>query len=196
MGKSDSVYTIGHSTRSIESFLALLAKYGVSAIADVRSSPYSRHVPHFSREPLKKALGDNGIAYVFLGDALGARSKDHNCYVNNVVSYDLLAKTSVFKQGIERVIEGSKRYRVALMCSERDPTECHRTILVSKALTEGGALVRHILDSNKFETHEETMLRVVDLLGMPRSDLLLSSEEVLEEAYKGRERQIAYRREG
>ena len=196
MSNTHTIYTIGHSTRSIESFLGVLTQYSISAVADVRSSPYSRHVPHFSREALKHELSEIGIAYVFLGDALGARSKDHNCYVNNVVSYELLAKTSVFKQGIERVIEGSKRYRVALMCSERDPTECHRTILVSKALTEGSISVGHILDNNKLETHEETMLRVVDLLGMPRTDLLRSSEEVLEEAYRGRERQIAYRREG
>ena len=81
------------------------------------------------------------------------------------------------------------------MCSERDPTECHRTILVSKALAERGADIRHILSSGEIETHKETMLRVLDILGMPREDMLNSQAELISKAYQGREKQIAYRRE-
>ena len=196
MSKANSVFTIGHSTQTVEKFIGLLAKHRVTAVADVRSSPYSRHVPHFSRERLRDTLRDNNIAYVFLGEELGARSKNVSCYVNNVVSYERLSQTSEFQHGIQRVIDGSKKYLVALMCSERDPTECHRTILVSKALSERGADVNHILGNGELEPHKETLLRVLDILGMPREDMLHSQDELISRAYEGREKQIAYRRKG
>jgi uncharacterized protein (DUF488 family) len=191
-----TVYTVGHSTQPLESFLSLLKLHCITAVADVRSSPYSRHVPQYSREDLKQSLKENGFAYVFLGDELGARSKDDRCYINDVVSYDRLSKTPIFQQGVQRVIDGSGKFSIALMCSERDPTECHRTLLVSKSLVERGMSVSHILGNGDLETHESTMLRVLDLLGMPREDMLHSREELIAEAYKGRERQVAYRRKG
>lgn len=189
------IYTIGHSTQPMEDFLRLLQKHSVTAIADVRSTPFSKHAPHFSRDHLESSLELANIAYVFLGKELGARSDDGSCYVGNKVSYGKLSKTSLFRAGIERVETGSDRFKVALMCSERDPTECHRTILVSKVLTERGVVVDHILGDGTLEPHEQTMLRVLDLLGMPREDMFNSREELIAKAYEGRERQIAYRRE-
>ena len=174
--------------------MGLLRMHGVTAVADVRSSPYSRHAPQFCIDDLKKALKDAGIAYVFLGKELGARSDKDSCYDGNVVNYQKLSETVEFNSGIDRVVTGSSRYQVALMCSEREPTECHRTILVSKILSEKNIQISHILGNGEIETHEETMLRVVDILGMPRKDLMLSPSEVVAEAYKGREKQIAYRR--
>lgn len=189
------IYTVGHSTQPIEQFLSLLKQHTISAVADVRSSPFSKHAPQYSRDELKKALKSAGIAYVFLGKELGARSEDDSCYIGGVVSYERLSKTPLFKKGIERVEDGCAQFRIALMCSERDPTECHRTILVSKILHERGADVRHILSSGEIETHKETMLRVLDLLGMPREDMLNSQAELISKAYQGREKQIAHRRE-
>ena len=189
------IYTIGHSTQPIEDFVGLLQKHSVTAIADVRSTPFSRHAPHFSRDHLERSLALADIAYVFLGKELGARSDDGSCYVGNKVSYEKLSKTSLFRAGIERVETGGDRFKVALMCSERDPTECHRTILVSKVLTERGVVVDHILGDGTLEPHEQTMLRVLDILGMPREDMFNSREELIAQAYEGRERQIAYRRE-
>jgi uncharacterized protein (DUF488 family) len=190
------IYTIGHSTQPMERFLGLLAKHRIDAVADVRSSPYSNHAPQFCKEELSASLKNAGVAYVFLGKELGARTNDASCYVNNVVSYEKLARTSLFQSGIERVEEGCKRYRIALMCSERDPTECHRTILVSKILNERGADIRHILFDGQLESHQQTMLRVLDVLGMPRMDMLDSEDELVEKAYLGRAKQIAYRRRG
>ncbi|WP_254438900.1 DUF488 domain-containing protein [Ruegeria arenilitoris] len=176
--------------------MSLLSKNHISAVADVRSSPYSRHAPQFNTDALKSALKENGVAYVFLGKELGARSEDESCYIDNVVSYQKLAKTSLFLSGIRRVEDGSQRYRVALMCSERDPTECHRTILVSRILQERGAQVSHILGDGTLEPHRNTMLRVLDILGTPRGDMLDSEDDLIARAYEGREKQIAYRREG
>lgn len=191
-----NIFTVGHSTQPIESFIALLKKHSISAVADVRSSPYSRHAPHFNTDTLKNELKKHGIAYVFLGRELGARSEDESCYNDNTVSYRKLAKTSLFLSGIQRVEDGSLRYRVALMCSERDPTECHRTILVSRVLQERGAQVSHILGDGTLEAHRNTMLRVLDILGTPRGDMLDSEDDLITRAYEGREKQIAYRREG
>lgn len=190
------VYTIGHSTQPLERFLQLLRMHDVTAVADVRSSPYSSHLPQYCIDELETSLNSAGIAYVFLGEELGARSKDESCYVDGIVSYEKLANTSLFRKGIERVEHGCDRYRIALMCSERDPTECHRTILVSRVLAERGADVRHILSTGELESHKETMLRVLDVLGMPREDMLNSQDELVAQAYGGREKQIAYRRAG
>jgi uncharacterized protein (DUF488 family) len=189
-------FTIGHSTQPVERFLELLAEHGVTAVADVRSSPYSKHAPQYSTDELRASLKEAGVAYVFLGEELGARSNDSSCYVNDVVSYERLAESQLFKKGIQRVEDGCERYRIALMCSERDPTECHRTILVSKVLNERGAEIRHILSDGKAEPHADTMLRVLDILGMPRKDMLNSQDELVAKAYLGREKQIAYRRGG
>ena len=190
------IFTIGHSSQTFESFLTLLREHAISAIADVRSSPYSSHAPQFNTGILRESLKGNEISYVFMGAELGARSNDRSCYVGNTVSYKKLAKTSLFRKGIQRVEEGSKRFKVALMCSERDPTECHRTILVSKVLEKRGAEINHILCNGDLEPHRATMLRVLDILGMPREDMLHSQDELIEQAYEGREKQVAYRREG
>src|ERR1700704_3164996 len=118
---TEAVYTIGHSTHSIEKFVELLGRAQITAVSDVRSRPYSRMNPQFNRENLKQSLSANGIKYVFLGKELGARSEDHSCYRNGQVQYDLLARTDLFKQGIERILEGTQKYRVALMCAEKEP---------------------------------------------------------------------------
>src|SRR5262249_40063791 len=139
------VFTIGHSTHSSEGFLALLRLHGVTAVGDVRSAPYSRFNPQFNRETLSESLRRADIKYVFLGEALGARSKDSSCYVNGRVQYRCLARTDLFKGGIERVARGAEEYAIALMCAEKEPLDCHRTLLVSRALVERGLVVRHIL---------------------------------------------------
>src|SRR5437773_2453789 len=115
------VFTIGHSAHDLEHFTALLVRHNVTAVADVRSMPYSRVNPQFNRETLKQHLLRAGIAYVFLGKELGARSEDPSCYVNGKVQYGLLAETDLFRKGLDRVCVGMHKYRLALMCAEKDP---------------------------------------------------------------------------
>ena len=154
------IYTIGHSTHQIEKFVSLLQQHGINAIADVRSVPYSRRNPQYNREALNEKLREQGIAYVYLGKELGGRSDDPGCYENGRVSYRLLAKTPLFRSGIERLRDGSTRNRVALMCAEKDPLNCHRTILVARELVEAGMDIGHILDNGHLETHDMTMKRL------------------------------------
>lgn len=191
-GERKPIFTIGHSTHAIDVFVAILARHGVTAIADVRSSPYSRFNPHYNREALSLYLKQQGLAYVFLGRELGARSEDETCYVNGRVQYSRLACTAAFRQGLTRVTSGAQEHVIALMCAEKDPLDCHRTLLVARALDGLGASVVHILEDGRLETHAAAMERLLTVTGVPSSDMFLSKEELLAEALKRQESKIAY----
>src|SRR5205809_759407 len=143
------IYTIGHSTHSTERFLELLAAHDVSAVADVRSHPYSRFNPQFSRERVQADLKNAGLAYVFLGRELGARSDDPSTYVEGTVQYDRLARTSLFQEGLARLNQGVRSHRIALMCAEKDPLTCHRAILVCRHLANQGIAAHHLLEDGR-----------------------------------------------
>lgn len=186
------VFTIGHSTHNIEKFITLLRQHEIGTVADVRSVPYSRMQPQFNRETLMKALEKCGIGYVFLGAELGARSTDKACYEKGQVQYHRLAQTPAFHRGIERLQIESGRRRVALMCAEREPLECHRTLLVSRELQAAGLLVMHIHADGHLESHEEAMQRLMRLLHLPEGDLFRTQDDLMEEAYRKQEARIAY----
>lgn len=187
------IYTIGHSNHPIERFSALLQGQGVDALADVRSTPYSRFNPQFNREKLRSALASAGIRYVFLGEELGARTKDPSCYdEHGRVSYTKLAQTALFRDGIERLRSGSQDHRIAIMCAERDPLECHRTILVARALERAGAAVAHILADGSLEPHEDLMQRLASQLQLGGDDLFRDPRAVKEQAYETQGARIAY----
>jgi len=184
--------TIGHSTHSAEAFLALLRQHRVDAVGDVRSSPFSRFNPQFNREVLERHLRENEIRYIFLGRELGARSEDPACYVEGRVQYARLAQTELFQSGLDRVMKGAARFRIALMCAEKEPLECHRTLLVARALVTRGQPVLHLHADGRLETHAAAMERLLDLTGVPKEDLFRSRDELLNEALQRQERQIAY----
>jgi len=192
---SDAVYTIGHSTHSADAFVALLTRHGVDAVADVRSSPYSRYNPQFNREDLKATLSEAGIEYVYLGDELGARAKDRTCYVGGRVDYERLAATPLFQRGLERIAAEAEQRRVALMCAEKDPLACHRTILVARHVVARGIAVRHILEDGRLEDHDAAMTRLLADLGWPEQDLFRTREQIIEDAYRHKGREIAHEEE-
>lgn len=187
-----SIFTVGHSTQSIEAFIALLTQHGITAVADVRSAPFSRFNPQFNKDELARELKANGIQYVFLGRELGARSDDKSCYENGRVKYERLARTGLFKEGIDRVRRGAAEHRVALMCAEKEPLECHRTLLVARELDEEGLDIQHILSDGQLEPHKQSMERLLDVTGLPREDLFRSREDLLAEALSIQEKKIAY----
>ena len=135
------ILTIGHSNHPIEHFLALLQGAGVTAVADVRSAPHSRHVPQFNHDALKAALREAGIAHVYLGKELGGRPQNKQQYRDGVADYEKIAATEAFQAGLRRVLDGAATHRVALMCAEQYPLDCHRCLLVGRALAAGGARV-------------------------------------------------------
>jgi uncharacterized protein (DUF488 family) len=188
------IYTIGHSNHTLDKFVELLKGHQIDAVGDVRSSPYSAWLPHFNRETLKEALSRAGILYVFLGDELGARRSESEAYNDKgVAEYGRIARLSTFQEGLNRVLSGGSRYRLALMCAEKDPLECHRTILVVRELRSRAVDVEHILEDGSLETQVAAEDRLMREEKMPDSDLFESKEGLLERAYLLRGRKIAYR---
>ena len=161
------LFTIGHSTQTWEQFLELLTRHRVEAIGDVRSSPYSARFPQYNRDMLDRALRAANIRYVFLGDELGARRAERECYVDGVARYDRIARTAAFRAGLERVQTGVARFRLALMCAEKDPLECHRTILVCRQF-RNDLDIRHILSDGSLETHADAETRLIGRGKSPR----------------------------
>jgi len=188
----DTVFTIGHSTHTLERFIALLRQHEITALGDVRSKPYSRLNPQFNREDLKRSLRACDIAYVFLGQELGGRSQDPGCYERGKVQYDRLAQTESFRNGLRRVQEGVRKYRLAIMCAEKEPLECHRTILVARHLTALGLDVLHIHADGKLESHADALSRLAQMLNLSERDMFRSCEELLNDAYRRQEERIAY----
>jgi len=186
------VFTIGHSTHSWERFVALLRSANVTAIADVRTSPYSRLYPHFNRDDLREELRLDGFSYVFLGKELGGRPSERGFYCEGIADYEKMAQANEFTKGLERVIEGAKKYRIALMCSERDPLDCHRCLLVGRALARCGVRVNHILDDGQIVSHTEIEDKLLELSGRDTDDFFAPRAERLETAYRERARKVAF----
>jgi len=186
------VFTIGHSSHTIEAFIDLLHLHAITGLADVRSSPYSRMCPQFNREQFKAVLEKHNIAYVFLGKELGARSEQSECYKNGKVQFDILARQPLFLKGLDRVMNGMEKYRITLMCAEKDPISCHRTILVSRQLHNRGIVVKHIHYDGSIETHSQVEKRLLENLNMEERDLFRSEKEILDEAYIKWGDRIAY----
>lgn len=164
------LFTIGHSNLSIDVFIALLQKHGITAVADVRSHPYSRYLPHFNKSELEAALRNAGIEYRFLGQELGARPNDLSCYVDGKALYENIAATQLFEQGIKRLLTGIKNYKIALMCAERDPITCHRSILVCQHLQPFNITIHHILFDGSLESHKDLEERLLKLQGLDEAE--------------------------
>jgi uncharacterized protein (DUF488 family) len=188
------LFTIGHSNHPIERFLELARGAGITAIADVRSTPASRRYPWFNQKRLAPRLAAEGIAYVPLGDALGGHPRDPRLYRDDgVVDYIAMARTDEFRAGLDRVADGTKRYRVCLMCAEREPLDCHRCLLVARALAECGFAIGHVLADATVEPHARTEERLLKLAGAS-ADLFADRGQRLADAYARRASAAAYRR--
>ncbi len=150
------LYTIGHSNHDQDYFCELLQKFAIGVLADVRSSPYSRYTSQFNSEELKAALATKGIGYVFLGDQLGGRPTDPEHFdEQGRALYHRMAASEPFLQGVDRLEGGLRKYRVAIMCSEEDPTVCHRFLLVSRVMAERGTTIRHIRGDGTLASHDQ-----------------------------------------
>ena len=135
MSKPAKLWTIGHSNHPADRFGALLQQHGIETVVDVRSQPYSRFSPHFRQSRLRELLSDIGIGYLFLGDELGGRPKEPELYDSaGDALYDRVARTEHFAVGLRRLMATAARQQVAAMCSEEDPTRCHRRLLITREL--------------------------------------------------------------
>lgn len=188
------VYTIGHSNHSWEEFVKLLLRHRIDQVADVRSSPYSRYVTHFNHQELQQSLEDIGIGYAFLGGELGGRPADRSCYdADGQVLYDRVAETDAFDDGIRQVIRQADDSRIALLCTEKDPLHCHRTLLVARALAGLNIAVEHIRSNGNIENHDAAMARLLGLFKLsPNGDLFRSKNDTINYALALQAKKMAY----
>jgi uncharacterized protein (DUF488 family) len=193
IGADAKLFTIGHSTHPLEKFLALLRSHSITAIADVRSNPFSQFNPQFNREPLVAGLSAAGIRYTFLGRELGARREEAECYDNGVVCYDRIATTVLFRTGLGRLHQEIASYRIALLCAEKDPLTCHRAILICRHLRQEVEPIYHILEDGRLESHTQAEKRLLSLCKLPARNLFQSREELVEQAYDIQGKHIAYK---
>ncbi len=200
------LFSVGHSNQESPRLVALLRRAGVTAVADVRSSPYSRRMPRFNREPLKGVLHSSGIVYVFLGALLGGRPDDRALYDSEGrVDYERVRETTDFRRGLARLLRGLERHRVAMLCGEDDPLDCHRGLMITPALKGFGPPPLHLRKDGSVETTEAMERRLLRETGMapqveiPLFGLLLTNDDrraVLAEAYRLMARRKAFRSEG
>jgi uncharacterized protein (DUF488 family) len=185
-----ALFTVGHSNHDLERFVKLISRHEVSCVVDVRSVPYSQRCPQFNRDILENLLPKQRIRYLFLGEELGARRCETECYVEGKARYELIAKTYRFRSGIEYVERAAATERLALMCAETDPITCHRAILVCRHLRENS--IQHILPGGQLENHAEMERRMLRLFDLDHGTLFEDVDASIEKAYALQGERIAY----
>ena len=192
-------FTIGHSNHETNRIIDLLKTHKINCLCDVRSSPYSKFTPQFNKENLDAELKKEKILYVYLGNKLGGRYLDSALlYPNGVVNYNKVMEQEEFCAGINRVIGNIKKgLRIALMCAEKNPLDCHRFLLVARALAHKGVRVKHILESGEVILNEDLEKQLLqkyknefDQFSLFQENL--SEEKTIEEAYQRRNREVGF----
>jgi uncharacterized protein (DUF488 family) len=190
------LFTIGHSNIPAERFTAMLRGAGVEAVADVRSVPASRFCPWFSAKTLAPILAKAAMNYLFFGDELGGRPRHPSLYRDGVADYEAMAQRPEFQAGLDGLLTSARKQRLCLMCSEREPLDCHRCLLVARALAARGLSVGHILHDGGIESHAATEQRLLDLAGEDSDLFATGQSERLAAAYRRRARAVAFRLKG
>jgi uncharacterized protein (DUF488 family) len=190
------LFTIGYSGHTIESFIALLKSNKIDVVCDVRSTPYSKYKPDFSRRTFRQHLNAVGIKYKFFGEELGARPKDRDCYVHGQATYEKISKTEFFRTGLDRIKKGAESLNLALVCSEEDPIECHRAVLVCSNLEDIRSRIVHIHSDGRLEDQAAFEKRLVSLFGLTPLPLLQQPDDwpsAISKALQKQSEAIAYR---
>ncbi len=177
------IFTIGHSNHPLDTFLKLIGDAGVTAIADVRSVPHSRRFPHFGQKRLIEALKGVGVEYIFFGDSLGGRPTDASVWRNGRPDYTRMAQTPRVRGALADVRGRAAKTWLCLMCSEKEPLDCHRCLMVARTLAQDGADVRHLRADGSAEAHTDTEERLLTWAGKREGDLLSDVAQRLDAAY-------------
>jgi uncharacterized protein (DUF488 family) len=187
------LFSIGHSNLAASRFTAMLQSAGAGAVADVRSTPASRFCPWFSAKNLAPLLAKDNIAYLPFGDALGGRPRDPALYRDGIADYEAMAREPGFQAGLDRLIADAGRHRLCLMCAERDPLDCHRCLLVARALAARSLTIGHILHDGAIEPHAATEQRLLELESADGDLFATGQDERIAAAYRRRARAVAFR---
>ena len=194
------LYTVGHSTHPIEYFIGLLKQNNVQYIIDVRSTPYSKYASQYNSEELKTSLLKEDILYFHMGKQFGARQEKRKYYPDGYLDFELFRESEDYKKGLLSIKEGLKRYNIALMCTEKNPIDCHRAIMVGRGFELDGTDVKHILHDGSLMTQKELNDALKDMYFPDRNQLSIydavnknNDAYYLREAYRLRNKDIGYR---
>ncbi len=193
---SSRLYSIGYATKPIPTFIEQLNRYHINVVADIRSVPFSKTFHDYHQGAIQGHLVRAGIRYVYLGEELGPRSKEpHHYDACGQVQFDRLRHSSLYKQGVERLKTGIQRdYTIALMCAEKDPANCHRSLLIGYDLQRTlGMTLWHITHNGELEDQTALEQRLSHMHQLDE-DLFLSAEEAQEKAYQQQLKKTSYRR--
>ncbi len=195
--KHNILYTIGHSNHTISHFIALLKRHKINLVVDVRTLPYSRYCSQFNKNVISAALQAVNIKYIFLGKELGARPDVPECYESGCVDFKWIAGRKEFKDGLQLLLTDIGKYHIVLMCAEKEPLECHRTILICKKLKEHNLSIKHILEDGRIENHHDTERRLVKMLKIEPTLFEPEKKEsdLIEQAYDQQSQNISHRSE-
>lgn len=195
------LFTIGHTNHSQEEFLQLLRANNITYLLDVRSTPFSQFTSQFNKDVIAAFLKKNGVNYNHMGKFFGARPMDKSLYTEQgYLDFEKARASENFQKGLENVTFGlDKGFNIALMCTEKDPFDCHRAIMVARGFELKGIDVSHILPDGKIITQTELNNRLLDKYYPDRNQMslfseisALSEEEVLVLAYRRRNADIGY----
>ena len=188
------LYTVGHSNHTIEFFIDLLQRHKINIIVDVRSVPYSRYCTQFNKKNLSVVLEAANIHYIFFGKELGARPEDPACYEGGCVNFKCILKRKEFINGLKRLLECVGKYHVAMMCSEKEPLDCHRTILLCRTLRQYNIGIKHILEDGRVEDHNDTERRLVKILKIKPTlfEAEKTESDLIEQAYDQQSQNISH----
>jgi uncharacterized protein (DUF488 family) len=189
-------YTIGHSNHPIKEFIDLLKLHGIDCVVDVRSSPYSSYTPQYNKNDFRKKVQEYGIDYVYLGNRVGGRYQEKKyLFPNGTVNYGEVRKSTLFNTGISKILSLLSNHKaVSLMCSEKEPFDCHRFVLVSFSLSKMGIEVLHILEDGVIVSNKALEKRLINMYGQKTLSDSFSSpkDKELESLYEKRNLDIAY----
>lgn len=197
-----SLYTIGHSLHRMDYFLGIIKDYNINYILDVRSTPYSKYAEQFNRGYIEKELQNAGLNYFFMGSFFGARPDDRSLYCDEgYLDFERVRKSPQFLKGFNSVIKGlEQENNIVLMCTEKDPFDCHRAIMVSRAFDLANIEVNHILEDGKLQSQTKLNERLLNKYYPDRTQLTLfdyldikEESDYLSMAYQQRNKEIGYR---
>lgn len=197
------IYTIGHSNYSVEKLLDMLKIYDINCVIDIRGTPYSKYNVQFNKETIRKTLTDRGYLYIYMGKEFAVQRMNKSSYTKEgYADFEKAMRDEHFLEGLERLKNGlNKGYKIALMGAMQDPINCHRAILVGRALREKGFNVKHILHEGTLASQEELEERILEKYFSTRNQLTIDAllgqeptkEELIIEAYRKSNREIGYR---
>lgn len=189
-----AILTLGHSNHEAAYLIDLVRMNAVDTVVDVRSHPFSRYNPQFNEAALRDTLNTAGMNYLKRSRDLGGRPRQDACYdENGRVVYARVAQLPGFQAALEQVVDTAAHRTVALLCTEREPLQCHRTLLIAHELRRAGRAVEHIAADANRETHEAVMRRLAEMHGQQAgADMFRSEQQVLDDLVEMQARRVAY----